>query len=284
MLIAEVGCNHKGDLDIAKEMIMIAAQFCQADVVKFQKRTNKELLTEAEYNAPHPNPAFSYGDSYGEHREFLEFDVDTHRELIDSCEKWHIEYMTSVWDLTAAQEIASLQPKRIKIPSACNCDGEMLHWLFEYFPGEIHVSLGMTSRAEEEQLVNWATEHGRMKDVIIYACTSDYPVEFKDICLLEITRLRDAYGDHAKAIGFSGHHSGIAADIAGLALGATWFERHFTLNRTWKGTDHAASLEPDGMRRLARDLRNVALALRNKESEILATEHVQRAKLKRCIQ
>jgi len=105
-------------------------------------------------------------------------------------------------------------------------------------------------------------------------------VAFEDICLLEISRLRDRYGDVVKAIGFSGHHLGIAADIGALALGATYFERHYTLDRTWKGTDHAASLEPDGMRRLARDLRNVSRALRAKPSELLEVEIPQRSKLK----
>ena len=101
---------------------------------------------------------------------------------------------------------------------------------------------------------------------------------------LEISRLREAYGDQVRAIGFSGHHNGIAPDVAALTLGATWFERHFTLDRTWKGTDHAASLEPDGMRRLARDLRNVSRALSYKKTEILATEEAQRVKLKRFVE
>ena len=95
--------------------------------------------------------------------------------------------------------------------------------------------------------------------------------------------MREKFGGKVKAIGFSGHHLGIAADIAALALGAEYFERHFTLDRTWKGTDHAASLEPDGIRKLARDLRNVQLALSYKEPEILPIEEVQRKKLKRKI-
>jgi N-acetylneuraminate synthase len=95
-----------------------------------------------------------------------------------------------------------------------------------------------------------------------------------------VSRLKEAYGDRVKAIAFSGHHLGIAADIAALALGASWVERHFTLDRTWKGTDHAASLEPDGFRRLVRDLNNVEKALTRKSEDILDVEKVQRAKLK----
>ena len=116
-VIAEIGCNHKGDIEIAKELIKVAKIFCNVDAVKFQKRHNKELLTEEQYNAPHPNPVNSYGDTYGAHREFLEFDVNQHQELKDYCEDIGLDYSTSVWDLTSAKEIAGLQPKFIKIPS-----------------------------------------------------------------------------------------------------------------------------------------------------------------------
>jgi N-acetylneuraminate synthase len=116
---------------------------------------------------------------------------------------------------------------------------------------------------------------------VLYACTSGYPVPFSEVCLLEITRLRERFGHRVKAIGFSGHHLGIAVDAAATALGAAWVERHFTLDRTWKGTDHAASLEPDGLRRLVRDLRAVHRALRPKTTDLLGVEKPQRRKLKR---
>lgn len=279
--IAEVGCNHMGNIETACEMVKIAAQFCKVDVVKFQKRTNRELLTPEEYGAPHPNPVHSYGETYGKHREFLEFDLEQHRKLKDCCEEWGVEYSSSVWDLTAAREITSLNPRMIKIPSASNLDTKMLAWLTENFGGEIHISLGMTTHGEEDAIVNLFHKAGRDKNLVIYACTSGYPVSFEEICLLEITRLVEKFGDTIRGIGFSGHHLGIAADIAALALGARYFERHFTLDRTWKGTDHAASLEPDGMRRLARDLRNVSKALTRKNEEILGVELIQRNKLKR---
>ena len=126
----------------------------------------------------------------------------------------------------------------------------------------------------------WNCLNGRNKDLIIYSCTSGYPVPPEDVCLLEILRLKEEYKDRVKAIGFSGHHNGIALDIGAYTLGAEYFERHFTLDRTWKGTDHAASLEPDGMRRLKRDLQNVGKALTYKSQEILPIEQVQRDKLK----
>ena len=122
---------------------------------------------------------------------------------------------------------------------------------------------------------------GRNKDLVIYSCTSGYPVPFEDISLLEINRLKDQYKDRVKAIGFSGHHLGIAVDSAAVALGAEWIERHYTLDRTWKGTDHAASLEPDGLRRLTRDCRAVAKSLTYKKAQILEIEDVQRNKLKK---
>ena len=149
------------------------------------------------------------------------------------------------------------------------------------YSGEIHLSFGMTKREEEERIVAFLEKHGAAGRTVIYSCTSGYPVAFEDICLLEIPRLIQKFGSRVKEIGFSGHHLGIAADVAAMALGATWIERHFTLDRTWKGTDHAASLEPDGMRRLVRDVRNVHRALAAKETELLPCEDVQRAKLKR---
>ncbi|MBV4421990.1 N-acetylneuraminate synthase family protein [Clostridium tyrobutyricum] len=279
-IIAEVGCNHMGNFEIAKEFIKMAAVFCKVDVVKFQKRNPKECLTEEQYNAPHPNPANSYGQTYGQHREFLEFSLEQHKELKRFCEEMGVEYSTSVWDLTSAREIASLKPKLIKIPSACNNHYTMLDWLCKNYNGEIHISLGMTTHDEEEKLIQFFKERNRNKDLVIYACTSGYPVPVEDLCLLEISRIKKKYEDTVKEIGFSGHHNGIAMDVAAYTLGASTIERHFTLNRTWKGTDHAASLEPDGMRRLARDIRNAYKSLTYKSEEILDIEKPQRKKLK----
>ncbi len=143
------------------------------------------------------------------------------------------------------------------------------------------MSFGMTTKAEEEKIVEFFEKNGRAKDLVLYNCTSGYPVPFEDICLLELTRMREAYASRVKAIGFSGHHLGIAVDAAAVALGAEWIERHYTLDRTWKGTDHAASLEPDGVRKLARDCRAVAKALTYKEKDVLDIEMVQRNKLKK---
>lgn len=279
-IIAEIGCNHKGDMQIAKELINMAKIFGNANAVKFQKRNNKELLTEAQYNAPHPNPANSYGDTYGAHREFLEFDVAQHQELKDYCEEVGITYSTSVWETTSAKEIAGLNPDFIKIPSACNNNFEMLGWLCDNYKGEIHISTGMTTKDEIEIIVDFFEERERGKDLVVYNCTSGYPVPFKDVCLLDILKLKEKYGQKVKSIGFSGHHLGIAIDVAAYTLGAHIIERHYTLDRTWKGTDHAASLEPMGLRKLCRDLRATHEALTYKQKDILDIESVQREKLK----
>ncbi|MDF7798968.1 N-acetylneuraminate synthase family protein [Pontiellaceae bacterium B1224] len=279
-VIAEIGCNHKGNMDIAREMILTAAMFCKTDVVKFQKRCPKELLTEEQYSAPHPNPMHAYGQTYGAHREFLEFDLDQHQQLQQWCREFGIGYSTSVWDTSSAKDIAKLNPALIKIPSACNLHWEMLGYLSENYHGEIHLSFGMTTHAEEDEIYRFFEARGRAADLVIYSCTSGYPVAFDDICLLEITRLKKKFDGKVKAIGFSGHHLGIAADVAAMTIGAEWVERHFTLDRTWKGTDHSASLEPDGMRKLARDLRNVHKALTYKTTEVLEVEKIQREKLK----
>jgi len=279
-VIAEAGCNHMGQMEIAKDLIETAAHFCKADAIKFQKRCPKELLTPEQYNAPHPHPENSYGNTYGAHREFLEFTVDQHEQLKFWCEEAGIIYSTSVWDMTSAKEIVSLKPKFIKIPSACNTHFEMLQWLCDNYEGEIQLSFGMTSHEEEEEIVKLFEENGRAKDLVLFNCTSGYPVPFKDVCLLEINRMREAYESRVKAIGFSGHHLGIAIDMAAYTLGASIIERHYTLDRTWKGTDHAASLEPEGIRKLVRNLNAVHEALTYKSVEILPIEQVQRDKLK----
>lgn len=278
-LIAEVGCNHMGDLSIAKKFINIAATFCEVQHVKFQKRNPRTLLTKEQYEAPHPVPENSYGATYGAHREHLEFDLDQHRELKAYCEERGVVYSCSVWDMPSLEEIVSLEPEYIKIPSATNTNTELLGTICRSYPGKIHVSLGMTTRTEEAAIVDLFRKAGRVGDLIIYACTSGYPIEPNEACLLEIRRLKETYGD-VGGVGYSGHHNGIAIDVAAYTLGARYIERHFTLDRTWKGTDHAASLEPDGLRRLKRNLEYTMQALTLKPAELLPIEELQRQKLK----
>lgn len=281
VLIAEIGCNHMGSLETAFNMIKIA-KHCNVDIVKFQKRDNKLLLSEKEYNKPYLNKN-SYGETYGEHREFLEFNLEQHEQLKKCCEDENIIYSSSVWDLNSANEIMSLKPKLIKIPSAQNNNYELVSHLLDCFKGKIHISLGMTSYKEVEEIFKLIGKYERENDVILYACTSGYPVDFKDICLFEIDGLSNMYYNELGIkgnIGFSGHHLGIAPDIAAYTLGSNYIERHFTLDRTLKGTDHAASLEPEGLKKLKRDLISIYESLTYKQYEILEIEKPQRQKLK----
>ncbi len=279
-VIAEIGCNHMGSFEIAKELVLLAKE-CGASVAKFQKRDNKLLLTGQQYDSPHPVQENSFGDSYGSHREFLEFEQNQHAELKKFCELKGIEYSTSVWDVNSALGISRLNPKFIKVPSACNNNYEMLEVLRDEFRGDIHISLGMTTRVEEMKIVKFFEENKQSnKRLFIYACTSAYPVPFNKVALLELKRLYNEYSIRVKGIGFSGHHLGIAVDIAAYVLGARWIERHFTKDRTWKGTDHAASLEPSGLMKLVRNLNASYESLHFKDREILDVEIFQRDKLK----
>ncbi len=279
-IIAEIGCNHMGKISIAKELIDMAKE-AGAGFVKFQKRNNKELLTEEQYNSKHPVPENSYGDTYGAHREFLEFNVDQNKELKEYCDSIGITYSTSVWDVTSAKEMITFSPEFLKVPSACNNNFEMLRVLRDEFKGQVQLSIGMTTKKEVEEIVSFFEEADQAKSrLLIYSCTSGYPVPAEDVALLEINWLYDNYGDRINEIGFSGHHLGVTLDVAAYTLGAKWIERHFTKDRNWKGTDHGSSLEFEGMQDLVKALGESYNALHFKNSEILPIEQSQRNKLK----
>jgi N-acetylneuraminate synthase len=285
-IISEIGGNHLGQMAVARRMVEIICSYCtetfdikgpiSPPVIKFQKRTPR--LSPQDYERPHPNPHHAYGPTYGEHREALEFSIEQHQKLKDYIESWGATYSTSVWDKVAATEVIGIQPKMIKVPSARNLDFGLLAILANEFDGELHVSLGMTTRDEIETIVKFLDPV--LHRTVLYACTSGYPVAFEDVYLRELEYLQSTYGYSCAGIGFSGHHLGIAVDMAATALGATHIERHFTLDRTWKGTDHAASLEPDGLRRIMRDTRNVAITIAEKPADMCEVEVETRRKLK----
>ena len=268
-----------GDFELAKKMIKTAAEFCKTDIIKFQKRTNKELLGQ-DYFKPHPNPENSYGNNYGEHRDALEFNLQQHQELKNYCESFGKIYSSSVWDITSAKEIISLQPELIKIPSAMNLNFILLDYVLENYEGDIHISLGMTYKDEIKKITNFFKNKKKLSNLVLYYCKSTYPVYEENLDLLEIISLKSMYGKEIKSIGFSGHHTGISVDISALTLGAQYFERHFTLNRSFKGTDHAASLEPDGLRKLIRNLNEAYESLTEWDGKIEKEELFQRNKLK----
>lgn len=281
IVIAEIGCNHMGSFELAKRLIREAFN-SGADYVKFQKRENRYLLGK-KYDNPHPNPVNSFGKSYGLHRDFLEFNINAHIKLINYCKKIGIGYSTSVWEKKSAEQFIKLQKNMdfIKIPSACNTDFELLDFIASKFKKKIHLSLGMTKKNEIEKILKFFKKKKRSKDLIIYHCCSAYPAKFEDLNLLNIQIYNKKYKNFLSEVAYSGHHLGIAADIAAYVLGANIIERHFTLDRTFKGTDHAASLEPDGLRKLCRNLKSIYLSMNSKlDNKILNTEKEVRDKLK----
>lgn len=273
-IVAEGCCNHMGNIEIAKEMTRIA-KICGADYIKWQKRKPEISVPEHYHNEPHPNPANSFGNTYLEHRKNLEFSMEQHIELMKEANKNGIGYACSVWDIPSAQEIISLNPDFIKIPSAMNSNVPLLEYVFNNYKNKIHISTGMMTIEEKNNLKNFIIDKNP-DQFVIYHTTTEYPCPFDHLYLLEISNLKNTF----KHVGYSGHNYGIAADIATLTLGASWIERHFTLDRTWKGTDQAASLEPEGLRKLCRDIASVEKSLAYRENEMTKEEYFQRNKLK----
>jgi N-acetylneuraminate synthase len=280
-LVLEIGCNHKGELSIAKDMIEKISEIDSPfkTVIKFQKRCPRELLSKEAYSTPHPNSINSYGATYGEHREFLELDINAHKELKELIESKGMEYSTSVWDMTSCKEVISLNPSMIKIPSAINTNFKMLEYLCTNFKGKIHISLGMTTPEEEFSIINLFREHNRQQDLVFYACTSGYPIKDSEVYANEIKGLKDTYDDIA-GVGYSSHLEGIKWDTVLVSLGINFLERHFTLNKNWKGTDHSASIDLEDYRTLVSDLITLNSILKNKPSSITGDELIQRNKLK----
>jgi len=277
-IIAEIGCTHIGDLKRAK-MLARLAKLAGADVIKLQKRNPKESTPISLQKAPHPNKHFSYGNTYLEHRENIELNIQQHTELQKYCQDIDIIYSTSVWDLTSAKEIISLNPKMIKIPSALNRNIKLIEYLYHNYNGQIHISLGMTTKQERIDLLNYLTNN-QLKRTVIYHCVSGYPVPFQKQYILEINNLIKIKNKNKPfEIGYSGHGYGIATDIAAYTLGATWVERHFIDDRTFRHTDASASLEPEGLRKLCRDLAAIQQTMQYKPNDIDNIELEQRQKL-----
>ncbi len=270
-LIAEIGCNHQGNINLAKELI-VNARRCGCNIVKFQKRTPELQFTPEKFNAPHPSPENAFGKTYGEHRKNLEFNIEQHRELMNFARANRIEYSCSVFDIISAKELVSIHPSHIKIPSTCNHNSEIIEYIAKNFFGTIHVSLGMTTHTEEANLITILNKHNKLKNTVLYHCVSCYPVEDKDVCLPEITRLSKIYQSEVKAIGLSGHHIGTLVDCMALALGVQYIERHFTFDKNAKGSDHKISLNYDEMRELSEQLNHASLYLNQKPKKILDCE------------
>lgn len=250
-VVAECCCNHMGDIAIAKEMIR-QAKACGADFVKFQKRDISSMSKEQRdkpYDGPH-----SFGTTYGEHRYMLEFSKDQWWELEDLADKVGIGFFATPFDLPSAEFIhCGLDTQYVKLGSTQIHDQGMIDYFKRHREKKIIMSSGMMEFFALERLVAEVGPH------VVMQTTSAYPCDEADVNLLAIR----AFTTWGRDVGLSGHYvSGNGAlEAAAVALGATWIERHFTLDRTWKGSDQASSLEPAGLHNVVKAVRSVARAL-----------------------
>ncbi len=274
-VIAEIGQNHQGDLAIARELIR-TAKLCGVDAVKSQKRDVRALLTPEEWSRPYESP-HSFGKTYGEHREALELSRSDWADLISYASELGIDFFASPWDLPSARLLLELGCPIFKIPSAAVTNLTLLQEIAGYRRPVI-LSTGMSTLEEIDAAVEVLGGGG---ELYLLQCTSAYPVECDAVNLRAMQTLAERYH---RPVGLSGHHRGIAIDAAAVALGARVLERHFTLDRTLKGTDHAASLEPPGLSKLVRDVRAVEAALGDGQKLVLDCERPARAKLRSPLQ
>jgi len=277
-VVAEIGNIHVGQMERAKELIKLAA-ICGADYAKFQKRNPVDCVPLEMRDKPHPFPAFSYGETYLEHRQKLEFTIDQHRELQGYCNQCGIKYASSVWDIKSAEEIISLGPDYIKVPSSCNNNFELLRFIFNSFDHDVHISLGMSFPHEIDAIIDFLTKNDWGARTILYHCTSEYPCSFDRLYLLEIIKLINKTSMYNFRVGFSNHGYGVFTDIVAAMLGATWIERHFTDDRAFKHSDAAGALEPDGLKKVCRDLKLLPKILKYKGDPSIE-ELAQRKKLR----
>jgi N-acetylneuraminate synthase/sialic acid synthase len=253
-VIAEIGHNHQGNLKVAMDMIKAAAE-CGADAVKFQKRDNKSLYTESMYNKPYDNEN-SFGLTYGEHREFLEFDWDEYVILKELADAQGVEFMCTAFDLPSVDFLEKLGITSYKVASGDLTNTPLLEYIAK--TGKpIFLSTGAS--VLEEIHIAYDKISGYHDKICLLHATCAYPTEYEDLNLKVISTLRREFPD--AIIGYSGHDNGILAAAIAYMLGATVVEKHFTLNHSWKGTDHKFSLEREGLRKQVRDLRRIDACL-----------------------
>jgi len=253
-VIAEVGHNHQGDVEKAKQLID-AAKECGADAVKLQKRSNRTLYTRAYYDQPYDNE-FSFGATYGQHREALELSGADYRVLQAHARDAGIAFFATAWDFESADLLADLGVAAFKLASGDLRNTPLQRHVARHGK-PIFLSTGGGTMEDIERAVQ--TILPLNEQLCILQCTAAYPAATEDLNLRVITTLRERFP--SLVIGLSDHQSGISMALVAYMLGARVIEKHFTLDHAAKGTDHAFSLMPDGMRRLVRDLRRVEPAL-----------------------
>ncbi len=270
-VIAEIGLNHNGDVDIAKRLIDVAAD-AGADAVKFQKRTPEISTPEHMRDVPRETPWGTM--TYLEYRRRVEFGRDEYVEIGDHATLRGLDWFASPWDVPSVAFLEELNVVAHKVASASVTDLELLTALRE--TGKpIILSSGMSTIEQ----IDRALETLGTDRVVLMHATSTYPMEPEEANLRVITTLRDRYP--GVPIGYSGHERGLQISLAAVALGAVAVERHITLDRTMWGSDHAASLEPTGLSHLVRDIRVIETALGDGVKRVFPGEQAPMAKLRR---
>ena len=253
-VIAEIGHNHQGDLETAKAMFNTAKE-CGADAVKLQKRDNRTLFTREMYDSPYHSEN-AYGPTYGAHREALEFGRDEYVELKKHAGGVGITFFATAFDCPSADFLAALDMPAYKIASADVVNTPLLRYVADIGKPMVISTGGATLEDIERAYEAVAPINSQ---VCFLQCTATYPVEPEEMDLRVIETLRERFPD--VVIGLSDHQNGVAMAPVAYVLGARVVEKHFTLNRAWKGSDQAFSLEPGGLRRMVRDLRRAKLAM-----------------------
>tara|TARA_B100001989_G_C24510881_1_gene450357 strand:+ start:415 stop:1434 length:1020 start_codon:yes stop_codon:yes gene_type:complete len=275
-VIAEIGHNHMGDIKEAFNLIE-SAKKCGADAVKFQKRDNKFLYTKKFYDSLYDNPN-SYGRTYGEHREFLEFGIKEYSRLIKFSKKIGIKLFATPFDFKSVKFLEKLKMPFYKIASA-DLTNTPLQIEIAKTGKPIIISTGGGTFKDIDRAVKNIKKIN--KKIIILHCTASYPAKIEDMNLSIISRLKKKYKNIT--IGLSDHENGIDAGVVAYMLGARVFEKHFTLNRANKGTDHSFSLEPQGLQKFIRNLKRVELLMGNDNKKLLKSEKKPLYKMKKSI-
>ena len=264
-VIAEVGHNHQGDMEKCLELFR-AAKLAGADAVKLQKRDNRSLYTRALYEKPYDHEN-SFGKTYGEHREFLEFGRDQYQTLAQFAREIKIDFFSTAFDHRSADFLIEFDLPAFKIASGDIRNIPLLKHVAKYGKPMI-VSTGASTLADVKRAHDAIAPINTQ--VCFLQCTAGYPARFEDLDLRVITTFRESFPD--KVVGLSAHDNGISMPVAAYVLGSRVVEKHFTLNRAMKGTDHAFSLEPLGMQKLVRDLRRIRVALGTGEKRVYPSE------------
>lgn len=270
-VIAEIGINHNGSLDLAKQMID-GAVYAACDAVKFQKRTPELCVPRDQWHIERDTP---WGRlSYIEYRHRVEFGFKEYAEIDRYCQGKGIMWFASCWDEEAVDFIDHFNPPAFKAPSASLTDLTLLSRM-KASGKPLILSTGMSTMDE----IEGAVSHLGTDRLLIAHSTSAYPCSTEELNLKMVTVLREEYPDNP--IGYSGHETGLAPTLAAVALGATFVERHITLDRALWGTDQAASVEIEGLRRLVRNLRDIEASLGDGVKKVYASELSARKKLRR---